>query len=278
MNRPVRSSTQEQLISLAKDYPYRLPTTSYIFLNGQCLEIEEFDLHSLKKTYIRTTNGVRTFQQYIQSTEMKFPPDMSERVPVLAYGSNASSEALTRKFSKLRTTVVIPTIKAKLRDFDVVYSAHFSNNSSIPAALQYSPGTEVDLFVNYLTESQLERLHKTEMLGVNYSFGQLLDVAISLEDDFTLSEILSYFTLHGCLFINSSHISLAAISAQHRVFPQMPEIQIQMTARDLCAPGKELDEFILENIQSSITRSQRTARLEKYSRPFSYSKLRMLRK
>jgi len=58
--------------------------------------------------------------------------------PVLAYGSNASVQQLRREFSGFTTFTFIPVIKAKLYNFGVVYSAHFSAYGAVPLTLQFS--------------------------------------------------------------------------------------------------------------------------------------------
>ena len=98
-------------------------------------------------------------------------PDLplGDRVAVLGVGSNRAPEQLRRKFGD---QAVVPVTTARLRDHDVVYSAHMASYGSIPATLIASPGTTVTVALNWLTTAQLRRMHETEAIGVNYDYGE----------------------------------------------------------------------------------------------------------
>jgi hypothetical protein len=53
-------------------------------------------------------------------------------------------------------------IQCVLRGFDVVYAPLISSYGSATATLEASPGTEVSLFVTYLTPPLQQRMHETE--------------------------------------------------------------------------------------------------------------------
>ena len=77
-------------------------------------------------------------------------------MPVIAHGSNRSPDQLRRKFDYLSGAASeIPVTRARLRDHDVVYSAHVTQYGSMAANLQYLPGVEVEIFVTWLTPPQL---------------------------------------------------------------------------------------------------------------------------
>ncbi|MFQ5864392.1 MAG: hypothetical protein ACE5IW_04090 [bacterium] len=270
-------TTNKQLIEKAKSYPFSFPTSSYIFVNGNYNKIVEFGFDLLKDSKIRINGETVSLNDYLKSIPINSLPNFSDLIPVLAYGSNASYEQLKRKFSCFQNTVIIPVIKARLYDFDVVYSSHFSKYASIPAALQYSPGTIVETFVTYLSTSQLAHMHKTESIGVNYCFGQLSNIQLSLDNNFCLSEIKSYFTLHGCLFINGSHISLSAVPAKNRKFPEMNEVEVLGVIKDLLDnKNQDLDSFIFENITSEEIRIHRTELLKRTAKNLSYKYFEIL--
>jgi hypothetical protein len=268
--------TKKDLLEKAKRYPFSIPTSSYIFVKDNYYEIVEFGYDLLKDSKISLNGDIVRLPDYLTSIQINSLPGFSDLIPVLAYGSNASYEQLKQKFSGFEDTV-IPVIKAHLYDFDVVYSSHFSKYASIPAALQYSPETIVETFVTYLSKSQLAQMHKTEALGVNYCFGKLFNIRLCLENKLSLNEIKSYFTLHGCLFINGSHISLSAVPAQNRRFPEMDEIQVLRTVKDLVDDkNQDLDSFILENIENEAIKLQRTKLLKKTAKELLYKNFEIL--
>ncbi len=60
---------------------------------------------------------------------------------------------------------VLPTpqvVQVELHDFDVVYSPYISSYGSCTATLEHSLGTAVSIFITYLTERLLQRMHATE--------------------------------------------------------------------------------------------------------------------
>ncbi|MCK5621123.1 MAG: hypothetical protein KAJ11_02450, partial [Alphaproteobacteria bacterium] len=84
----------------ARGYPYAIPEASYVWRAG---EVAAFD-----------------------------PAMRKDRTPVLAIGSNQSPRQLTRKFGDEGE---IPVQRARLRDFDIYYSAHITGYGSVPAML-----------------------------------------------------------------------------------------------------------------------------------------------
>ena len=183
---------------------------------------------------------------------------------------------MSHKFSDLSRNEIIPAVKAQLHDFDVVYSAHFSPYGSIPATLQYSPDTIVNVFVTFLTHSQVLQMNKTENIGVNYSLGKLSNIKLILEGGSILHDIRAYISLRGCLFINNSNISLEKVSAQRRKFPQMNEIEVLEYVKKSLNQDKDLDLFILENIKNPEVREERNGYLKKISTNFSFKDFEIL--
>jgi hypothetical protein len=53
-------------------------------------------------------------------------------------------------------------IQCLLRDFDVVYAPLISSYGSATATLELSRGTDVSMFITYLTPPLQQRMHETE--------------------------------------------------------------------------------------------------------------------
>src|SRR5690606_17003915 len=134
------------------------------------------------------------------------PLDTTGRVPVLAAGSNQSPEQLARKYGHLPEIGAIPAQRGRLHDFDVVYAAHLARYGSVPATFQHAPGTAVTVFVLWLTERQLVRMHETEG---NYCYDHLYDVRVDLDAGGTLWEAFAYSSKVGCLAHAGSCIAIA---------------------------------------------------------------------
>jgi len=266
-----------RLLKKAKEYPFPVPSFSYFFLNGEAFVIKELIESNLGNSKIIYKNAVFNFSELIGSTNSKNLPHLRELTPVLAYGSNGSVQQLVRKFSGFSTFTFIPVIKAKLYDFDVVYSAHFAAYGAVPLTLQFSKGTVLHTFITFLTDAQLKRMHQSESVGTNYYYGELINVNINFERNI-LNEIYSYFSLHGCLFIDNTFYSSADVLAIKRSFPSLHEEGILRKVQYFLDGRKSnLDEFILENIRDDEIRRVRTRLLEKEAKEIDYNDIKVLK-
>ena len=122
---------RKAILRRALDYPYEAPQGSYLYRDGQALELPP--------------DG----------------PDLAGRSPLLSYGANSAPEALARKLAALPRTEM-PVLQAELEDFEVVYSAHVSPYGAVPATLLESPGTTAPVFVIHPTEEQCLLLTASE--------------------------------------------------------------------------------------------------------------------
>ncbi|MCH9051737.1 MAG: hypothetical protein IIA72_11740 [Proteobacteria bacterium] len=222
-------------LARALAYPFAIPEHSYLYIDGD----------------------VRPLDGPLDGAA----PELEGRVAVLAVGSNAAPRHLEAKFGPLDGTQVIPVERARLFDFDSVYSAHVASYGSIPATLTPSPGTELALGVTWLTADQLSRMHETE--GGNYRFGQLSGIRLVIGGARTLDRISAYVSVHGCLAVGGAPAAVAGIAARNRKFAAMSQLEVLGLARDRFAPGTPLDDFILAAIGDAGVRRRLTAELKK---------------
>ncbi len=242
MNEPDRA----RKLAWAKAYPFAIPGHSYLYLNGET------------RPLLDDTGAV-----------------FEGRTAVLASGSNQSPQQLCRKYgtggngSDGGNDVVIPMTLASIHDFDSVYSAHITSYGSIPSTPHPSPGTVVNLFINWLTDGQLRRMHDTEQPGVNYYFGRLKGVRITLAGGRRLDEVYSYVSVHGCLTRDGQPLGLGAVTAQGRRYAALGQIEAIAHARDHAAPGQAVDDFIIDALHPDLRRRHITA-LHAQARPASF--------
>jgi len=227
----------------AAGYPYVIPETSYVMENGS---------HRL----LETGDPIA---------------DFAGRKPVLAVGSNMSPLQLARKFPGAEGGV-IPVTRVHLRDFDSVYSTHFTSYGAIPATLHPSPGTTVTLFITWLNAEQEERMHETEVPSENYSFCRLDNVEMEIEGGPPgiggLDYVYFYLSSRGAAAIDGEPVPLAEIPARDRRWRARGQAEIQEHARGMMAPEVVLDDFIGQNIADAETRRQRTDALHRTALPF----------
>jgi hypothetical protein len=193
--------------------------------------------------------------------------DRAGRVPVLAAGSNQSPEQLARKYGAIADIGPIPAQRARLADFDVVYAAHLASYGSVPATFQHSPGTAVTVFVLWLSERQLARMHETEG---NYTYDHLAGVRIALDTGGTLIEAYAYSSKVGCLNHQGGCVSLAAIGAHNRRFPALTQAEMLAAVCERLAPGTAVDDFIRAHVGDKDLRVARSAALRAGALPALY--------
>jgi len=226
----------------ALSYPYEIPTNSYV-VNGTA------------------------HQEFAPCMAM---PDVSGRQPILAVGSNQSPEQLIRKFNG-SDLGPIPVVRARLKDFDIVYSPHVASYGAIPATLRHSPGTRVTLSVNWLTPAQVTRMHETEIPTGNYHFGRLDGIELELDFGPAMTSTFVYSSRRGSLTREGVPVALAAVRAENRVWPALSQEEIQNHARDKTASDQPLETFIQTAIEDVTARKDRTRALMSDSLPFNYS-------
>lgn len=208
----------------AKGYPYDLPKGSYILFQGEAVSFRGRQI------------------------------DMDDRVPVLAYGSNAAPTQLKRKFPHEPEERPILVAKTVLKDFDVVYSAHFTAYGALPATLVPAPGVTLDTFVLWLLPVQLEALHATEL--DNYDFGRVRGLTTLVDGGGVVKELFLYRSRAGALTRNGKPVALAEVAAKGRSLPALNQEAMLDAVRSDLAPDRPLDDFIL---QAVADREQRTA-------------------
>ncbi len=219
--------SDDELLRLAKGYPFHAPGRSYFYTSEAVMPLE-------------TSDG----------------RDFEGRVPVIAHGSNRSPQQLERKFGTWPVEASrIPVTRAWLANYDVVYSAHVTRYGSVAANLQHAPGARVELYVTWLDETQVERMHATELGSETYHYGRLTAVELSVEGhpDGILDWAMVYLSRRGCLAQEGRPVALAASDGEGR-HPTMAQEEALAFVRDRFRPGRGLDEHILETIREPVKR------------------------
>jgi hypothetical protein len=186
---------------------------------------------------------------------------------VLAFGANASPAALAAKLGERAASASVPVVAGRLRDFDVVHSAHVSPYGSIPGALQHSPGAVASVHVVNLLADELAAVHRSEP---NYVFARLNGIDLQLEGGGSLDAVLAYVSRHGCLRLEGAHVGVAAIPVRERAWRALDQPAMLAAARDVLAPGEPLDAFVLAQATDPEVAAARTAALRRDAAPFAW--------
>lgn len=235
-------------IARAKSYPYAIPDRSIVLSHGR---VQDWDART---------------------------DSLLGRVAVLAFGSNRSPEQLLRKFGRDEPDP-LPIVQARLTGFDVVYSAHITSYGAVPATLYPSPGTRVELSINFLTPRQLETMHATEAVGVNYDYCRLWNLDLEVEGGTHLTEAYAYVSRRGALDCGGAPAALAANQAEGRRFRALDETSVLTHVRDVLAPSESVDDFITQNIGKAAheRRDGFAARLTRQAHPYRYPHMEIIR-
>ena len=256
-------------LTRAKRYPFARPEYSFVFAAGRTLEIVEAGSDPLVDGRLRLDGRVVPVAEALAELGVADPLPGGERTAVLGYGSNAAPEQLARKFHDRLGETAIPVLRARLADYDVVYSAHFARYGSIAATLAVSPGTTVDLSVLYLDPAELECIHETELF--NYHFGALSDARLSVRDATVPPPLPAvYLSRHGGVAQDGGPLALAEVATEARRFPALGQEGVLEFARDRLAPGQALDNFLAAAIEDRASRERFTEALHRDAVPLPH--------
>lgn len=147
----------------------------------------------------------------------------AERHAVLAIGSNASPQQLTRKFDERRFSDPtspegqIPVLRAEVGGVDVVYGAHLAGYGALPATLLDVSGACAQVFVTWLSSMQFERMNESEGLGRAYQLRQVAGVRMQGRP---VMPAVSYVTTAGVALFDGSPLGLASTSTSGSPWPR----------------------------------------------------------
>lgn len=231
--------SRDERLRRAKSYPFGHPKESYLFRDGAARPLDDAAV------------AVRGL------------------TPVLASGSNAAPPQLQRKYAAA-SHAVIPVTRARLRHFDSVYNAHIAAYGSVPATLFPSRDTVLHTFITWLDDELLDIMHATEQPGVNYHYSRLPGIEAEVEGVGAIDEAFAYISVAGCLVHEAGPIALAEVSADGRRFPARTQEEMLGLARDLAAPGMDVNDFILEMVEDAELRRAREKVLAATARAFAH--------
>lgn len=262
-----------EMLRRACAYPFDLPERSCVYVNGRLFGLRSFAPEELCRSEVTLEDRRLALGDLMTAMGVEAPHDVTGRRLVLGYASNASLTALHRKFGATGRDEVIPVVASRLRELDVVYSAHISRYGSIPATLQASRDTVVRVYGLLLSPEQLQVLHATEP---NYHLARLGGVDLETEFGESHSEVEAYVSRHGCLRVSDSEAALEAIPAEHRHFPELSQPSVIEAVRDKLRVRGSVEDFTRENVTDPGLATRRTAVLRDDATPFAWPEVKRL--
>jgi hypothetical protein len=125
----------------ALTYPGRRPRFSFFFTH-----------RGIYRCSLRSMNELLTARHLAP---------VSERIPVLAYGSNACPSQLFRKYNQDSRLTDIPVVYGRINNADVVYSRRITQGGYVPATLVRARRS-LPSWITLLTPEQLRAMDSTE--------------------------------------------------------------------------------------------------------------------
>ena len=233
--------SEDELLQLAKRYPYDTPGLSYLFSS-----------------------------EAVRPLDVADPKLFEGRTAVLAHGSNRSPQQLRRKFANWSADEsLMPVTRAWLQDYDVVYSAHITQYGAIATNLHHAEGHRIELFINWLTDKQLSYMHMTELPNENYSYGRMQGIALEVEKGprTCLGEVMVYLSTRGCFSPDGEPVAAAGLPGEGRAHRPLHQEEMLLRVRDLFRPGRDLDLHILETIRDAALRANLVGRMKAHALP-----------
>ncbi|MGH3711156.1 MAG: hypothetical protein ACRDRQ_24305 [Pseudonocardiaceae bacterium] len=230
MSAPPKKSQDDidYAVDRALYYPYEDVKESYLLVNGEPYPYVNLkpDQDPMREGEIQidkkgTTVTVKKFlTDHSNCVGGALPVDAAHRTAVLAYGSNRAPSALRQKFSLLsgfqRGWSVVPVLKAKLADFEVVHAAHYYGNGNLPATIQYAKGVESEVFVTLLDHDELKRMDETE--GVDrgaqrgwYHYAKLDNIKLEVDKGTPMSAVYVYIDNYGAVALDGKTFALEKV-------------------------------------------------------------------
>ena len=213
----------------------------------------------------------KSVSEFLAEKGLTAPP-LTERTPTLGYGANGAPSSLKGKYSleKFPRPAVFPVLKGELGDFEIVYAAHFVSNGTMPATIHHSPGANSDVYVNYLDDEELARMHDSEGIGFLYESVNINDIDLRLEDGSAIDSISVYVDLYGAYLVDGKPMAISKVPAMPRVLPDGDHFAVLSDVKLRVNHPGTVFSFALENVQSADLRSERTEAIRSNCTPFDY--------
>ncbi len=239
-------------------YPFDPPDHGFLFAAGRGLRFvadgaDPLDdaVVDLDGAAVSAGEALRHLGAQAEGTE--------KRTAVVGYGSNASPQRLLEKYGDGPDSV-IPVLRCRLHDHDVVYATHIATYGSVPAGLYASPGTVAHVSVSFLTDRQLEIMHVSE--GENYHFA-VLPGALDVDGVGAVEGAAAYITTHGVYGFGGAPVALARVRADQRCFAAREQADM---LEELCGhlgEGAGLHDFILRAVRDDDHRKALVLKMRK---------------
>ena len=243
-------------------YPYPREAGSYLFIDGGVYPYIDATDDLLGSSTVALPGGTPiTAGRLLERLGLERPG--GERlVPVAGYGSNPAPTQIARKFRREIASggFVMPVMKGRLEGYDVVWTPLFVSYGGMPSTLFPSPGTTVDIWINWMRPEDVQRMDRTEGVGDHWYRRTRLQDAIYSFDGPQPASLDVYVSCYGALAISGRPASLESVPATGRSFEERDSVSaLRSVLRDVGA-GDVVD-LVHANVVDPAVREANTKRL-----------------
>ncbi|MEM8561864.1 MAG: hypothetical protein AAGF57_06495 [Pseudomonadota bacterium] len=245
-------------------YPYQREPDSYLFIDGTTYPYAKITEHLLGDSEVALP-GNRVIRVSDLLSKLQLEDHVGQRLyPIVGYGSNPAPAQLSRKFAKEISTgsVVMPVLKGSIEGYDVVWTPLFVRYGGMPATLFPSEGTNTDIWVNWMTESERARTDETENLSGSWYIRTALPPNIATFRGPAPTVIEVYLSCYGALDLGEGPIAVKAIPARGRQFSAMSSPDILQAVLHRFSEYDTVVDLVFANASDPTTAVRNTHRLE----------------
>jgi hypothetical protein len=187
---------------------------------------------------------------------------LHDRTPVLALGANAAPSQLAAKLPG--TAMPIPVTRAVLGHFAVVHAAELSPEGYLPPVLQRHRGTSSYIFITWLTDEQLDRMHTSEQVGRAADYRVLRGVQIEDERGGVIDQAGVYLRRAGPLVHRGRPIRVAEVPTTGCTLPALTQRAAIRLAHRLVAAPESYPDFVARLVVDAAYRAAVNAVLARH--------------
>lgn len=245
-------------------YPYARQPGSYLFVDGDIYPYLQVTNALLGDSTVQLPDGSAVAaSDLLASLGLAHLVDEALQ-PAIGYGSNPAPSQLARKYAKQSAigSAAIPVMKGRLSGYDVVWTPVFVGYGSMPATITPSPGTDVDIWVTWLSKAFVEHMSETEHIGESlYAFAELTGVDYAFDGP-DPQKLRVYISCFGALTVGGETLAVASVPALQRRFrPVDSPTALTAIEATIGWQGSVLD-LLYANVSEPEERARRSDKLK----------------
>lgn len=251
------------MVNQGLTYPFpRLPG-SYLFVDGAAYPYLRVTDHLLGDSTVelpdRSEIAVSDLLRALGLADLIDEP----LEPAIGYGSNPAPSQLRRKYARQSVggNAVIPVMKGRISDYDVVWTPVFVDYGSMPATLTPSPGTQADIWITWLPKDLVEPMSDSEHVAEGlYAFAELTDADYAFDGP-DPKPLKVYISCFGALTVGGETLAVASVPALQRRFRPADSSEALEAIMPIIGWQESVLQLLYANVSAPEERAKRSDKL-----------------